>query len=83
MGIKITDFKTVKFCEKSWEAGLFYKNEIPQYLYHNLYEDEVAETEFFLPEKIFEKIKEVSASVSSYYEKTWIIINCRNYLLKT
>jgi hypothetical protein len=69
LGINTVNFKTVKFSQKAWEAELFYEGAIPEYLYHNLYEEEVAEAELFLPEKIFKMIKEISASVSSYYEK--------------
>jgi hypothetical protein len=69
LGINKVNFKTTKFSQKAWEADLFYKGTIPEYLYHNLYEDEVAEAELSLPEKTFKMIKEISASVSSYYEK--------------
>ena len=69
LGINKVNFKTVKFSQKAWEADLFYEGAIPEYLYHNLYEEEVAEAELFLPERTFKMIQEISASVSSYYEK--------------
>ncbi len=69
ISINKVDYKTVKFHQKAWEADLFYEESIPEYLYHNLYEDDVAEADFILPEKIFNKIKEISASVSSYYQE--------------
>ena len=69
LGINKVNFKTAKFSQKAWEADLFYGEAIPEYLYHNLYEEEVAEAELALPEKTFKMIQEISASVSSYYEK--------------
>jgi hypothetical protein len=69
LGISTVNFKTVKFSQKAWEANLFYEGAIPEYLYHNLYEEEVAEAELFLPGRTFKMIKEISASVSSYYER--------------
>ena len=69
LGINKANFKTTKFSQKAWEADLFYGGAIPEYLYHNLYEDEVAEAELSLPERTFEMIKEISASISGYYEK--------------
>ena len=69
LGINTVNFKTVKFSQKAWEADLFYEGAIPEYLYHNLYEEEVAKAELFLPERTFRMIKEISASISSYYER--------------
>jgi len=67
-GLKEKDFKTESFNQKSWEAEIWFGENEPQYLRHNLYEDEVAKTALNLPEDLFGMIKEVSVKIERFYE---------------
>jgi hypothetical protein len=60
--------KTTSFNQKSWEAEIWFGENEPAYLRHNLYEDEVAQTTFHLPEWIYETIKETSVKIERFYE---------------
>ncbi|OGP89451.1 MAG: hypothetical protein A2157_13375 [Deltaproteobacteria bacterium RBG_16_47_11] len=62
------EFKTKLFNQKSWEAGIWFGEETPPYLQHNLYEDEVAKTTLYLPEPILKTIKELSVKIERFYE---------------
>jgi len=67
-GLSNRDFKTKSFIQRSWEAGIWFGENEPQYLRHNLYEDEVAQTSLLLPETIYEMIKELSVKIERMYE---------------
>ncbi len=67
-GLEDPDFETKSFCQKSWEAQLWFGENDPPYLRHNLYEDEVAKTTLFLPQKILDEIKEASIKIERYYD---------------
>jgi len=68
-GLKEKDFETESFNQRSWEAEIWFGENEPQYLRHNLYEDEVAKTALQLPEPIFRKIKDLSIKIERFYEK--------------
>jgi hypothetical protein len=67
-GLSDRDFKTEFFNQKSWEAEIWFGEETPAYLQHNLYEDEVARTTLYLPEPILRTIKELSVKIERFYE---------------
>lgn len=62
------DFKIKKIVQKSWEADIFYKGDIPDYLYHDVYEERIAGAELIIPERLYEDIQRISASVSRLYQ---------------
>jgi hypothetical protein len=68
-GLSEREFKTEFFSQKSWEAEIWFGEETPAYLKHNLYEDEVARTTLQLPEPILRTIKELSVKIERVYER--------------
>jgi len=68
-GLKIAteDFKIKKIVQKSWEADIFYKGDIPDYLYHDVYEERIAKADLIIPERLYGDIQRISASVSELY----------------
>jgi hypothetical protein len=67
-GLSERDFNTELFNQKSWEAEIWFGENEPQYLRHNLYEDEVAKTVLKIPEPFLRTIKELSVKVERLYE---------------
>jgi hypothetical protein len=67
-GLRQKEFKTESFNWRSWEAEIWFGENEPQYLRHNLYEDEVAKTALNLPEDIFDMIKQISVKIERFYE---------------
>jgi hypothetical protein len=67
-GLRQKEFKTESFNRRSWEAEIWFGENEPQYLRHNLYEDEVAKTALNLPEDIFDMIKQISVKIERFYE---------------
>jgi len=67
-GLAEKDFRTTSFNQKSWEAEIWFGENEPSYLKHNLYEDEVAQTTLHLPEPAYETIKETSVKIERFYE---------------
>jgi len=67
-GLEEEEFKTKSFNQKSWEADIWFGDDDPPYLRHNLYEDEVAETALNLPGPVYETIKETSVMIERFYE---------------
>jgi len=67
-GLTDCKFKTQSFNERSWEAEIWFGEETPPYLHHNLYEDEVAETTLYLPVSISNRIKNLSVRIERFYE---------------
>jgi hypothetical protein len=61
-------FKTELFNQKSWEAEIWFGKNEPDYLRHNLYEDEVARTTLLIPEPLLEKIKDLAVRIERTYE---------------
>jgi len=68
-GLREKDFKTESFDQRSWEAEIWFGENEPQYLRHNLYEDEVAKTVLNLPKDIFNMIKQLSVKIERFYER--------------
>ncbi len=68
--LKITneDFNVREVVQKSWEADIFYQGHIPDYLYHDVYEETIAEAELIIPERLYRGIQRISASVSQLYK---------------
>ena len=62
------DFETESFNKRSWEAEIWFGENTPSYLRHNLYEDEVAKTILYLPEDIHRMIQERSVKIERFYE---------------
>jgi len=67
-GLSEKDFKTESFNQKSWEAEIWFGENEPQYLRHNLYEEEVAKATLFIPEPLLETIKELSLKIERLYD---------------
>jgi hypothetical protein len=62
------EFKTRAFNQKSWEAEIWFGEDEPAYLRHNLYEDEVAATALVLPGDVIAEIKDISIRIERFYE---------------
>jgi len=62
-GLAEKDFRTTSFNQKSWEAEIWFGENEPSYLRHNLYEDEVAQTTLHLPDQVHKTIKETSVRI--------------------
>jgi len=67
-GLNKKDFKTESFNQKSWEAEIWFGENEPEYLRHNLYEDEVAKTTLIIPEPFLRTIKEITVKVERLYD---------------
>jgi hypothetical protein len=67
-GLLDKEFGTESFNQKSWEAEIWFGQNDPPYLKHNLYEDEVARTALFLPEQLYRMIEEFSIKIERLYE---------------
>lgn len=67
-GLVEKDFKTESFNQKSWEAKIWFGDNDPSYLRHNLYEDVVARTTLQLPDPVFNAIRETSIRIERLYE---------------
>jgi hypothetical protein len=62
------DFETISFDQKSWEAKIWFGENDPSYLRHNLYEDIVARTTLRLPAPTFHAIRDLSVKIERFYE---------------
>jgi hypothetical protein len=67
-GLSEKHFKTESFNQKSWEAEIWFGKNEPDYLRHNLYEDEVARATLRIPESLVRKIKELSIKIERIYD---------------
>src|SRR4030043_2356687 len=67
-GLSEKDFKTESFNQKSWEAEIWFGENEPQYLKHNLYEEEVLKATLLIPEPFLRMIKELSVKVERLYD---------------
>jgi hypothetical protein len=68
LGLADREFATESFNQKSWEAELWFGEDDPPYLRHNLYEDEVARTTLYLPVPLYSLIMELSVKIERLYE---------------
>lgn len=67
-GLAERDFRTESFNQKSWEAKIWFGENDPPCLRHNLYEDVVAQTTFHLPGSSLDAIRETSIRIERLYE---------------
>ncbi len=67
--IKNKNFKIIKIVEKAWEGKIFFGKKIPKYLFYNLFEEEIADTIFNIPKKIYNKIIEISVLINKFYQE--------------
>ncbi len=67
-GLSEEQFKTEIFNQKSWEAEIWFGKSEPEYLRHNLYEEEVAGATLLIPGILLDKIKGLSVKVERIYE---------------
>ncbi len=67
-GVGERNFEVESFNKKSWEAEIWFGENDPPYLRHNLYEDEVAKTTLYLPGDIHRIIQERSVKIERFYE---------------
>jgi hypothetical protein len=68
IGLTDRKFKTKSFNQKSWEAEIWFGQNEPAYLKHNLYEDEVTRTTLCLPGPILSTIRKLSIDIERLYE---------------
>jgi hypothetical protein len=68
-GLSEKKFKTESFNQKSWEAEIWFGKNEPEYLRHNLYEEEVARATLLIPEPILRRIKELSIKIERTYDR--------------
>jgi len=59
---------TRSFDQRSWEAKIWFGDDEPSYLRHNLYEDEVTEAALVVPARLLASIKDLSVGIERYYE---------------
>ncbi len=69
-GLSEGAFRTQTFNQKSWEAEIWFGENDPEYLRHNLYEDEVSTAALNLPESLYQMIQGLSVRVERLYERT-------------
>jgi hypothetical protein len=67
-GLKEKNFETELFNQRSWEAEIWFEESEPDYLRHNLYEEEVAKTALLLPEPFHRMIRELSVKIERLYD---------------
>ena len=67
-GLSEKHFKTELFNQRSWEAKIWFAENEPQYLRHNLYEEEVAKATLIIPEPLLRTIKELSVKIERLYD---------------
>jgi hypothetical protein len=67
-GLSEKHFETELFNQKSWEAEIWFGKSEPEYLRHNLYEEEVARATLLIPESLLRKIKELSIEIERIYD---------------
>jgi len=51
------NFKVREITQKSWEANMFFRGNIPDYLYHDVYEETFAEADLLIPERLYKDIQ--------------------------
>ncbi len=59
---------TRAFDERSWEAGIWFGDDEPDHLRHNLYEDVATEAALVLPEELMASIRDLSVGIERLYE---------------
>ncbi len=67
-GLGERNFEIESFNKRSWEAEIWFGENDPPYLKHNLYEEEVAKTILYLPGDVHRMIQERSVQIERFYE---------------
>ncbi|OGD20039.1 MAG: hypothetical protein A2Y69_05155 [Candidatus Aminicenantes bacterium RBG_13_59_9] len=67
-GLSADDFTVRSFNQRSWEAEIWFGRDEPDYLRHNLYEDEVAAAALVLPGELMAAIQDISVRIERFYE---------------
>ncbi len=67
LGIKGCSFNITLVTKRAWEAHIFFGKDMPDYLYHNLNEEQVSDSVLNIPQDIYEKIIKISTSISRFY----------------
>ncbi len=67
-GLSEKHFKTELFNQKSWEAEIWFGKSEPEYLRHNLYEEEVARATLLIPDPLLKRIKGLSIKIERRYD---------------
>jgi hypothetical protein len=67
-GLSEKHLRTELFNQRSWEAEIWFSENEPQYLRHNLYEEEVAKATLIIPEALLRTIKELSVRIERLYD---------------
>jgi hypothetical protein len=67
-GLSAKEFHTELFNQRSWEAEIWFGENEPQYLRHNLYEEEVAKATLIIPESLLRTINELSVKIEKLYD---------------
>ncbi len=67
-GLSEKHFKTELFNQKSWEAEIWFGKHEPDYLRHNLYDEEVARATLHIPESVLKQIQELSIEIERVYD---------------
>ncbi len=68
LGLSEEKFETRHFDQRSWEAKIWFDRDEPDYLRHNLYEDEVATAALVLPSDVIASVREISVRIERIYE---------------
>jgi len=69
-GLYLTNsrFKVSEVIQKAWEADIFFKGNVPDYLYQDVYVEKIADASLVIPERLFNDIKRISASLSGHLD---------------
>ncbi len=62
-------FKIKKVIEKAWEAAIFFGDKLPEYLFRDVFVEEISDAEITIPGNIYNKIKNISSSISNLYHR--------------
>ncbi len=68
LGVSERAFRTEHIDARSWEAKLWFGDQEPAYLRHNLYEDEVAAATLFVPRPLLAAIRDMAVRIERFYE---------------
>jgi hypothetical protein len=83
LGLRKTDYPTRKVVGPAWEADIFYRGQVPEYLRRDVFEEHIAETELSLPEGVIRKVRSYSARVSRLYSELEFENLPRSYIEET
>ncbi len=69
--LEISDshFEIKKVIKKAWEAEIFFGDGLPEYLYKDVFVEEISSAELVIPHSICNKIRSITSSISDMYRK--------------